>query len=70
MACQDKECFFAESKNESVRVQGAVKSLLGHVAEHCQNLHGVDMSKLLRDFTQVFLGEMIEALHKGSGSSA
>lgn len=65
LACQDKEWLFAESKNESVRVQGAVKSLLGHTAEHCQIWHGVDMSKLLRDFTQIFLGEMTEALHRG-----
>lgn len=63
LACQDKECFFAESKNK--RVQGAVKSLWGHTAECCQNWHGIDMSKLLRDFTQIFLGEMTEALHRG-----
>lgn len=44
--------------------RGAVKSLLGHTAEHWQSWHGENTSRFLRDFIQILLGEMIEALHR------
>lgn len=52
LACQDKECFFAESKSENVGVQGGRDETTGAHGKALKKLVWGRPEQVLRDFTE------------------